>query len=333
MRPSVSLVVLLLVVLAGPLLASCGFFYGPVDSADSAALRFTVPRGAVAVSLGSALEQAGLVRDERLWKLYLKTSGKGACLKAGDFWLRRDMSLPTIMETLCGAPIPDDLPFTVVEGWRIADIDAALSDAQLAAPGEYSRLASQPAVFHLPFPVPGSTLEGFLFPDTYMVSPGHFQVKTLLEKQLANFTQKFWEVNKGILGRRSLHDVVVVASLVEREEPDPSKRPLVAGIIWKRLDKGWNLGVDATSRYTLADWNDRASFLRKLKDPADPYNTRLRRGLPPTAIGNPSLSALTAAVQPTASEYWYYLHDRNKQVHFARNGREHEANRRRYQVW
>jgi UPF0755 protein len=107
----------------------------------------------------------------------------------------------------------------------------------------------------------------------------------------------------------------------------------VAGILWKRLDSGWKLGVDATSRYTLDDWNDRKAFLKQLRDPKDPYNTRLLDGLPPTAIGAPSLPSLNAALSPQASEFWYYLHDADKVLHPARNAEEHEANRKRYDVY
>jgi UPF0755 protein len=121
--------------------------------------------------------------------------------------------------------------------------------------------------------------------------------------------------------------------MLEREEPDVGLRPMVAGILWKRLENKWHLGVDATSRYTLEKWNDRKAFLKKLQDPNDPYNTRLRPGLPPTPIGNPSLESLEAALKPEPSPYWYYLHDGNGRMHPARSAKEHEANRRRYNVY
>ena len=99
------------------------------------------------------------------------------------------------------------------------------------------------------------------------------------------------------------------------------------------MDANSPLGVDATSRFTLDDWSDRRKFLAKLRDPNDPYNTRLKAGLPPGPIGAPSLDALLAALRPKASNHWYYLHDADKQIHFARNAAEHEANRRKYNVW
>jgi UPF0755 protein len=121
--------------------------------------------------------------------------------------------------------------------------------------------------------------------------------------------------------------------MIEREEPDPANRPMVAGILWKRIDNAWNLGVDATSRYTIQDWNDRDAFMKQLRDPKDPYNTRLRPGLPATAIGNPGKTALEAAADPTASDYWYYLHDSTHTLHPSRTVAEHEAARKKYDVY
>ncbi|MCK6549951.1 endolytic transglycosylase MltG, partial [Myxococcota bacterium] len=119
----------------------------------------------------------------------------------------------------------------------------------------------------------------------------------------------------------------------EREEPTPSLRPQVAGVLYRRLDAKTPLGVDATSRYKLAEWNDRKSFLVALRDPADTYNTRLRAGLPPGPIGAPAIESLMAALRPEKSEYWYYLHDADRNIHFSRTAEEHEAARRKYNVW
>ncbi|MEE2750457.1 MAG: endolytic transglycosylase MltG, partial [Myxococcota bacterium] len=123
------------------------------------------------------------------------------------------------------------------------------------------------------------------------------------------------------------------ASGVAREDPKDANMPVFAGVLWKRLDNRWNLGVDATSRYTLEVWNDRRAFLGKLRDSSDPYNTRLRSGLPPTPIGSPGLQALKASLAPQGSGYWYYLHDSKGQIHLSRSAKEHEAFRKRYNVY
>ncbi len=314
-------------------LAACADPLAPAHPGDTTEIPFEVQPGSTMNGLGPRLVELELAPSEFQWKWYLRRAD-GSCLKAGHFSLRRDMSMEEVRATLCGPPLPDDVPFTVVEGWRIRDIDAALAERGWIEPGAYAAVATGKTV-DAPFEVPSPTYEGYLYPDTYRVSPPpRFTPELLVSRQLTAFQEKFLaEHGEAVAAERGLHDVVVMASMLEREEPTDDKRPLVAGILWKRIDGGWQLGVDATSRYTLDDWNDRASFLRQLRDPEDPYNTRIHKGMPPTAIGNPSITALTAAISPEASEYWYYLHDGEGVLHPARDAREHERNRARYNVY
>ncbi|MCK6520510.1 endolytic transglycosylase MltG [Myxococcota bacterium] len=304
----------------------------PMNPADAEPRVFEVPPGATAKGLGPALVQAGLVDSEWTWKLWLRRSGSGGCLKAGRFKVSPAMALPELMETLCGAPLPNDEPFTIPEGWRIREIDAALAERGWIEAGAYARAAGEPARFKLPEGIGElSSLEGLLYPETYMVDPLKFSVDTFIQRQLDTFTERLGPSPN--LGQRTLYEVVIMASMLEREEPTPANRPLVAGILWKRIDSQWNLGVDATSRYTLAEWNDRDAFLKRLRDPDDPYNTRLRPGLPPTPIGNPNADSLQAAMNPVASEYWYYLHDKDGVLHPSRNAAEHQSYRQKYGIW
>jgi UPF0755 protein len=300
---------------------------------DHAEIVYDVPEGASASGLAGDLEKKGLVTAAWKWKAHLKLGADGSCVKAGRHKVRKDMDADALLAALCAAPIPTNEPFTVVEGWRLREIDAALTAKGWIKAGEYIDAAQKPDAFKADFPLPAETLEGYLYPETYMVDPTQFDLHGFMQRQLDTFGGKFWKAHQGDLGTRTLQQVVVMASMIEREEPTPANRPLIAGILWKRVDSGWNLGVDATSRYTLQDWNDREAFLVKLRDPKDPYNTRLRPGLPPHPIGNPGVVALEAAIQPEASEYWYYLHDAQQTLHPGRNVAEHEANRRQYNVY
>ncbi len=302
-----------------------------IDPSDTTEVVFEVPQGANARSLGPALETEGLIGAGWQWEAYVRLNKAGSCLKAGRFSVSRSMAVPELLETFCGVPLADDVPFTVLEGWRIREIDAALTEEGWIQPGEYAALAGRPERFQLPFPLDGDTLEGLLYPDSYRVEPDRWDTADFIQRQLDTFATVWGEV--GATGERTPYQVVVMASMVEREEPRPENRALVAGILWKRLDANWNLGVDATSRYTLANWNDRRAFLKNLRDPNERYNTRLRGGLPPGPIGNPGRSALKAAAAPEASEWWYYLHDADKNLHPARDSRGHEANRRKYNVY
>ena len=309
-------------------------FDTPVDESDDTRVVFEVPRGATAHSIGPRLEEGGFVSNGLEWRLFLKIRKTGSCLKAGRFEISRSMSLPQIMSALCGVPLSDSEPFTVVEGWRIREIDQALTERGWTTPGEYSRAAMNPSRFKLPDGLTGvETLEGLLFPDTYQVEPDRFDVSRFIQRQVDAFQDRFVEPSDTAVNTRGLYPLVIMASLLQREEPKAENMPLVAGVLWKRLDNQWNLGVDATSRYTLQIWNDRRAFLKKLRDPNDVYNTRLRPGLPPTPIGNPGIDALEAALSSRESGYWYYLHDGTGQIHLSRSAKEHEAFRKRYNVY
>jgi UPF0755 protein len=288
-----------------------------------------VDRGTTATALTSVLVAEALVPSDMAWKVFLRTTDAG-CIQAGRQEVPRGASMQEVLAALCSRPDPVTVPFTVIEGWTIRDIDASLAKHKLASAGDFLAVA-KPDTVDAPFPITGPSLEGYLLPDTYAVEPEGFSPLGFAKTLVSAFHQRF--AKDAVLGGRTLHDVVVMASLLEREEPRSENRPMVAGILWKRLDEGWALGVDATSRYGLPDWNDRKAFLARLRNPDDPFNTRLRKGLPPHAIGSPSVDALKAATAPTASPYYYYLHDRQGGLHPAENAAGHEANRRTYDVY
>ncbi|MFZ9888071.1 MAG: endolytic transglycosylase MltG [Myxococcota bacterium] len=295
---------------------------------------FVVARGASARAVGDSLQAEGFIENKWFWRYHLWRRG-GLQVKAGRFPLSRGMTLPAIATALEGAPLPEDEPFAMIEGWRLRDADKALAAVGWITPGAYVRAATGADKLKAPFPLPAAGLEGYLYPETYRVVPGRVDVDKLLQRQLDTFVQRFYEPYRDEIAKsgRTLHDLVIMASMLEREEPVPAQRPLVAGILWKRIDHDTALGVDATSRYELDEWNDRQSFLKKLRDKEDPYNTRHRVGLPPGPIGAPSVASLVAALRPKPSEFWYYLHDANKVLRPSRNAAEHEALRKKYNVY
>jgi UPF0755 protein len=328
----------LLVLAAGAAAATFFWVEGEVQRAvappGAPTQEFVVPKGATGRGLGAQLASQGLIHDARLWRWMLYRRGSFAP-KAGRHAVSPSMTMAELATALEANPLAEDVTFAVIEGWRLRDTDAALAAAGLIQPGAYIAAASRPERFSAPFPLPRGTLEGYLYPETYRVVPASFKVEELLQRQLDTFAERFYTPNRDALARsgRSLHEVVVMASMLEREEPMPEQRPLVAGILWKRIDKGMALGVDATSRYELPEWNDRQAFLKRLRDPEDPWNTRHRKGLPPGPIGAPTVASLQAALAPKPSEFWYYLHDAERRLHPSRNGEEHEALRRKYNVY
>jgi uncharacterized YceG family protein len=151
-------------------------------------------------------------------------------------------------------------------------------------------------------------LEGFLFPATYQLKRGQ-NVKALVDKQLQTFKQRWATVDMRAARKVNLtpYDVLVIASLVERETASPQERGLVASVIYNRLHEGTPLGIDATTRFQYNDWKDpiRASWLRS----PSRYNTRIHDGLPPGPIGSPGLASIRAAAKPPKTHYLYYVAD------------------------
>lgn len=327
--------VLVLLAVAG----AAGFFLRLQGQANAPGpgggdIELEVPKGANARSVGVQLQKAGLIEDTTVFRFVVWQRG-GLSLKAGKFSLSRSLSPVELAAALEKAPLAEDEPFVVVEGWRIRDVDEALVAAGRCEPGAYVKAASSRQGYTAPFTLPDGTLEGYLYPETYSLPKGKIDARVLVQKQLDQFAARvFLPLQEELRGyKRSLHELVIMASMLEREEPTPSNRPIVAGILWKRIDKGFPLGVDATSRYELKSWNDRTEFLKHLRDENDAYNTRKKKGLPPTPIGAPTLASLQAALRPTESEFFYYLHDAQKQLHPSRNAEEHEALRKKYDVY
>ena len=315
-------------------------------SAESPAVVFVVPRGVSGQGLGKLLVEAHLIGDARFWRFHLwqrGSEGKPLSPKAGQHELRASMTLPAIAAALERSPAAQDEPFAMIEGWRLKDTDAALAQKGWIQAGAYLKATQNAQHFgtmKAPFALPTTTLEGYLYPETYRVvaridGKAAFDVDLLVQRQLDTFVARFYTPHKDAIAAsgRSLDDVVRMASMLEREEPMPSQRALVAGILWKRIEQGYALGVDATSRYELAEWNDRKEFLKHLRDASDPYKSRLRKGLPPTPIGAPTVSSLIAALNPEKNDFFYYLHDAERQIHPSRNADEHEALRKQYNVY
>lgn len=294
---------------------------------------FEVAKGSTARSVAAKLEKDGLV-DATVFRFAVWRRG-GLKLKAGKFHLSQTLSAMQLAEALETAPQAEDEPFVVVEGFRLRDTDAALAAAGRIDAGAYLKATASADGYTASFPLPKGTLEGYLYPETYRLPKGKVDARQLVQKQLDLFGARVYAPLKEELTRssRSLHELITMASMLEREEPTPSNRPLVAGILWKRIDRGIPLGVDATSRYELAEWNDRAAFLVKLRDQDDPYNSRHKKGLPPSPIGAPTLASIEAALRPTPSEFLYYLHDAEKHLHPSRDAAEHEAARKKYGVY
>ena len=311
----------------------------PVDSGNQQMTLLKVESGESLGQIAAKLEQQHLVRSALACKLAARITGVAGVLKAGAFIIRPSDSCLAILSILVGGK-SQTVSVTIPEGSTLADIDRLLANKGLGETG-----AILDCAFHCDFssfdflPVKaagsrelgyGSRLEGYLFPETYFVSVAEYQPKFFLERLLGTFRKRIIDPygTKVTESKRSLHDLVIMASLVEKESAEGDERPIVASILWKRLASRVPLGVDAVTRYVLGK---RTEALTKTDLEIDsPYNTRKHTGLPPSPIANPGASAFVAALQPTETGYWYYLHDSHGTIHYAVTNEEHNRNRALY---
>ncbi len=272
-----------------------------------------VAAGETAGDVATRLQQEGVVRNAALLRAYLRYRGLDVGIKAGDYSLRGSMSVRQLAEALQTA-LPDQSGLTIPEGWRAEQIADSLPEDGLGfGPADFlSAASSRPEGLSISDELPdGVLLEGFLFPDTYSLSPtttaAEF-VRLMLEDFDARVTS---DIRRGFASHGlSLYQAVTLASIVEREAIVSDERPLIASVFLNRLSAGMNLDADPTVQYALGEQAD-GSWWKAPLDAADldfdsPYNTYAYPGLPPGPIANPGLDALRAVAFPAETDYLYF---------------------------
>ncbi len=308
---------------------------------------FTIESGETALTVSSRLEEAGFIRDGNLFRVYMRYNGIDQRLAAGDFEISRNMSMKEIADVLQRARY-EEIVFTVPEGMRAEEVADMLDvrnimdgDSFLALVRSGSQAAQ--ALGDYPWlPAGLSTLEGYLFPDTYRL-PVPATPNDLVQRMLDNFGQR---VTDDVLAParqagRGLEQIIIMASIVEREAPLADERPLVASVYWNRVSGacsdqtgGAYLQADPTVQYAAGrpgEWWWKPPSVEAYASLQSPYNTYLRPGLPPTAIASPGLSAIQAAAQPAETQYCFFVATGDDSHVFATTLAEHEANIAQYQ--
>ena len=285
--------------------------FQPFHGDGTGAVRVTIPEGADAGEIGDILEEKGVVDSGRFFVLNATVTGQRGGLRPGKYTLRKGMTNGAAIDALSKGPkvkVVKTTDITIPEGPSIKEEAPKIDKTSLT--GSYAKAASSRdtlrAIRRLGAPKGTKTAEGFMFPATYTVVEGG-PVKDLVNKQLGAFKQNFGKVDMRYAKRKNLtrYDVLIIASLVEREAQLDRERPLIASVIYNRLKAGTPLGIDATLRYELNMW-DRPLRVSELEKDT-PYNTRTRRDLPPTPIGNPGLKSLQAAAHPAKTDYFFFV--------------------------
>ena len=299
---------------------------------EGALQEITITKGASLSTIASQLEKEGLIHSSSAFVRYIKSIGMESKLASGTYTIDGIVRIEDIADVLLGKKSSARLRIQLKEGETIRDLEEILIEKELATKEEIQsclkNLCSMEKDF--PFLKGSSSLEGYLFPDTYYVTKSNFTMQSLARQMLANFEKKVVSGMEKELNTtpRSLKELITMASIVEKESRPKDDQSIVAGILWKRLDNNVQLATDATNRYIKK--NPLAPITIQELTSNNPYNTRKVKGLPPTAISNPGLASIRATLTPKSSDYWYYLHDNEGMIHFARTENEHNRNKSLY---
>ena len=276
----------------------------------------TIPEGQTLSEIAGTLHESGAIRSPLAFRIIVKVLREDRMLHAGDYLFKEPVSTFSVADRVAqGAFGLEPFRFRIPEGATVkqmADI--------------YSKLLQR---FEKDtFIAKATPDEGYLFPDTYFFLPNATE-KTVIEAMRQNFDAQVPTSTPEIASSdHSVHDIVIMASILEREARNYEDRQLIAGVLWRRIKIGMPMQADATFLYTLG----KGSFDLTMADlrSDSPYNTYTHKGLPPTPIGSPSLDSIRAAADPVDKGYLYYMADNTGVTHYSKTYAQQQANVRLY---
>jgi len=300
-----------------------------VDRAlPGADINVVVQRGATAAEVARQLESQGVIKSALGFQLMARAKRVQSDVKAGEYRFSPHLTSAEVLERLTSGGAQVAVWVTIPEGFTAREIAQTLAQRQL---GDERALADY--FLHTPFSLPNgviaANLEGYLFPDTYLMplstTPAAF-AKIMTDQFVSVLPPDASERAKRL--GYTIPQIVTLASLIEREAKADDERRLMAGVYYNRLRLGMPLEVDATIEYTFAHHKDVITNADLARD--TPYNTYLHVGLPPTPIANPGRPSLLAAFDPQPSTFLFYVYKGNGHHAFSRTLAEHNANVARY---
>jgi len=278
----------------------------PVNFKKTQPQIFVVPQGQSATIIAKRLKTEGFIKSRTVFKLLVDRKDLTTKLQAGDFRLSPSMNLNTIIDSLTHGSL--DYWITFPEGLRVEEYADKLAGKSAVNPQEFI-LAAKP-------------YEGQLFPDTYLI-PQTASAQDIVTLLTDTFKEKSPTQDK---------DLIILASLIEREAKHAQDRPLVSSVLHNRLKIGMALQIDATVQYILGQTDQwwKRNLSKEDLQTSSPYNTYLHPGLPPKSIANPGLDSLQAALNPAKTDYLYYVSDSSGYNHYATDLDGHNANVKKF---
>jgi UPF0755 protein len=315
----------LLLALGAGIAAYLVYFDRTLPKADT---NVVVQRGASAAEVARQLESQGVVTSALGFQLMARVQGVATGVKAGEYHFSPHLTGAEVLDRLTSGGAQVAVWVTIPEGFTAREIAQSLAEHEL---GNERELVDY--FLRTPFTLPGGVvapnLEGYLFPDTYLLplATTPAALARVMTDQFSNELPADAAARARRLGY-TIPQIVTLASLIEREAKADDERRVMAGVYYNRLHRGMPLQVDATIEYTFAHHKFVITNADLARD--TPYNTYLHLGLPPTPIANPGRASLLAAFDPAPSAFLYYVYKGNGHHAFSRTLEEHNANVARY---
>jgi peptidoglycan lytic transglycosylase G len=299
----------------------------PTPAVQAGPLVVDIPAHEGVLGIASRLADADVVHSRFAFLVFTAGRGRVRTLKAGEYEIPRDASTLDVVDLLASGRVRQHM-ILHPEGATVAELARALEAERLAGAEDVVRAASDEHLRQA-LDVPGPTLEGYLFPDTYQfvrgMSPQEMLTR-MVQRMRAKLTPEM--VARAKARGLDVHQLLTLASIIEREAVDPEEQRLISAVFWNRLHADMPLQADPTVQYAMA--KERRTLTRADLATDHPYNTYARRGLPPGPIASPGLPAIEAALDPAPVKYLYFVARDDRRHHFSTTVTEHNAAVARY---
>ena len=264
----------------------------------------SIPQGKSLTDIGEILREESVIRSSLFFRTLMTLSGRERTAQAGDYIFKEPKDLLSVVYAMSiGAFGLEPLRIRVPEGANVREISRVFG-TRLQRFNEENFIGQ------------ASPMEGYLFPDTYHFLPNATET-IVLETLRQNFDAKVASIAPALTASgKDMRDLVILASILEREAYNSEDRRLISGVLWNRLELNMPLQVDAVFFYSLGKGTFDLTIEDLTRD--DPYNTYVRKGLPPTPIGSPSIDSLLAAADPIDNDYLFFLADKRGVTHYCR---------------
>jgi len=301
----------------------------PAEADNTHEVLVNVRPGHSLKTTAALLYQKKIIKSSLKLVIIARLKGDDKRLKAGEYLLSAAMTPRQILSIMVNGEVKLH-KLTVPEGYNAVQIAELVSQTGFGSAEEFNKIASDAALAHQ-LGVAAERLEGYLFPDTYF-----FPKDVSIEKIISTMVQRFWSIFKPEWQDRAkslgftVHQIVTLASIIEKETGAPFERPLISSVFHNRLRKKMRLESDPTVIYGAKDFD--GNLTRQHLKTRTPYNTYKIRGLPVGPIANPGRAALEAALFPEKTAYIYFVSKKDTTHHFSTNLKEHNQAVRKYQL-